>query len=739
MDAVTRPTRLALAAAVVTLLLAACKSSEAPSVATTIVITPGIDTLRAVGRTQRFTAVVKDQRSSPMTTAKVTWATTNVAVVTVGDTSGVATAVGGGTARVTATSGAAADSVAVTVAQVAATVAKVSGDAQTGTVGQALASALVVQVNDSTGHAIAGTAVTFAVTAGGGGLGTATPTTGASGQAQTSWTLGGPAGSQSVSASVAGVTGVSFSATGTPGAAASVAKQAGDGQTTTTGATLPTAPSVIVKDAFGNPKAGVLVTFAATAGNGTVTGATPSTNASGIAAVGSWSLGNVGVDTLTATVTGTGITGNPVQFTATSQSAGAPATVVVFVGNNQPGLEGYGVNVRPAVRVTNAGGNPVPSTTVTFAVQTGGGSVTGGTATTNANGIAQVGKWTLGTSAGVSTLSATVTGGSITGNPVTFSDTAEAEGYPITVQFFGPTPSAAVQAAMDSAAAKWQRLIYGALSNVSLVQAAGTACGDTSAPAINVATTGLVIIAKFDSIDGPGKILGQAGPCLIRLSNSLSVLGEMEFDTADVASMISNGTLNSVMLHEMGHVIGFGTLWDGVERVPPAAVHATGHHQRHVLQLPEGPGRVRLARRHLIHRRQPQPARRQQDSGGELRGFLAAGCGAGTVNSHWREPVFGNELMTGYISVGANPLSAMTVAAKEDLGYKVNYDAADTYTQVFTAPVVGGAARTFLGDDIRRGPIYVVDDFGRGGGRAAAVTAGEPLPASGRARSSKLT
>ncbi len=206
------------------------------------------------------------------------------------------------------------------------------------------------------------------------------------------------------------------------------------------------------------------------------------------------------------------------RFTATSQSAGAPATVVVFVGNNQPGLEGFGVDVRPAVRVTNAGGNPVPSATVTFAVTGGGGSVTGGTATTNANGIAQVGKWTLGTSPGVSTLSATVTRLQHHRQPGDVQRHGAGGGLSHHGRFFGPTPSAAVQAAMDSAAAKWQRLIYGPLSNVSLVQAAGTACGDTSAPAINVSTAGLVIIAKFDSIDGPGKILGQAGPCLMRNS-----------------------------------------------------------------------------------------------------------------------------------------------------------------------------------------------------------------------------
>ena len=75
--------------------------------------------------------------------------------------------------------------------------------------------------------------------------------------------------------------------------------------------------------------------------------------------------------------------------------------------------------------------------------------------------------------------------------------------------------------------------------------------------------------------------------------------------------------------------------------------------------------------------------------------------------------MFANELMSGYISTGSNPLSAVTAAAQEDLGYKVNYDAADPFVHVFTVRAAGGAAPVFLGNDIRRGPIYVVDAFGR--------------------------
>jgi Leishmanolysin len=715
MHTVTGRAGLALMAFAIPLLLTHCKgSSESPSVATTIVITPPQLTMGAIGGTKTFTAVVKDQRGQPMAGVAVAWTSTNTAVVTVGNTTGLAMATGNGSAQITATFGTINQNAAITVAQVAAQIVKVSGDAQTGTVGQALAQPLVVQLNDSNAHPIAADTVTFAATTGGGNVGSAKVASGAGGQAQTTWTLVGLAGSQGVSASATGgATPASFSATANAGPAASVAKQAGDGQTSTTGVTVVTAPAVMVKDAFGNGKAGVTVTFSVSAGNGSITGASQTTNSNGLATVGSWTLGNVGTDTLVATATGAGLTGNPALFTATSLSASAPANVAVFVGNNQPGLVGYGVNVRPAVRVTNAASNPVANATVTFAVQTGGGSVTSGVATTNGNGVAQVGKWTLGASAGVNTLTATVTGAGITGNPVTFSDTGSVGTYTISVIFFGPTPSGPVQAAMDSAVAKWQRLIYRQLSSIPLNLAAKTACGDTTTPAVNVTTTGLVILAKFDSIDGPGKILGQAGPCLIRNSNALSVLGEMEFDTADVANMITNGSLNSVMLHEMGHVIGFGTLWNQSPNNCLQLASDSVNHLDTYFSCPKAQAEFDSLGGTSYTGASLSPPGGNIVPVENCGASSPSGCGSGTVNGHWREPVLGNELMTGYINAGVNPLSAISVAAQGDLGYTVNYDAADTYVHVFTAPAALGTAPLFMGNDIRRGPIYLVNELGR--------------------------
>jgi hypothetical protein len=54
--------------------------------------------------------------------------------------------------------------------------------------------------------------------------------------------------------------------------------------------------------------------------------------------------------------------------------------------------------------------------------------------------------------------------------------------------------------------------------------------------------------------------------------------------------------------------------------------------------------------------------------------------GSGTRDAHWREAVMQNELMTGFISGGTNPLSLVTVRCLQDLGYSVNPASADAYT-----------------------------------------------------------
>lgn len=171
-------------------------------------------------------------------------------------------------------------------------------------------------------------------------------------------------------------------------------------------------------------------------------------------------------------------------------------------------------------------------------------------------------------------------------------------------------------------------------------------------------TTGVIINASAITIDGKGGILGQAGPDRFRGGSYLPYHGTMQFDSADLASLTSNGGLLYTVEHEMGHILGIGTLWttkgllSGASTSNPMFI---------------GP--------------------RATAEYNSLFGTRSTGVpventgGSGTRNAHWRETTFGNELMTGWLNGGTNPLSRITVASLADLGYTVNLSKADLYSR----------------------------------------------------------
>ncbi|MBI4499941.1 MAG: hypothetical protein HY700_02150, partial [Gemmatimonadetes bacterium] len=198
-----------------------------------------------------------------------------------------------------------ADTASLSVQLLPAAIGVANGNNQTATVRLLLANAIVAQVKASDSLGVAGVWVKFAVQSGGGTISPDSALTDANGRASTQWTLGPTAGAQLVRATTAklGTTQATFSATALAGLPASLAITGGDNQTATVGTAVATAPSVLVKDTDNNPVPNVPVTFAIASGDGSLTDATPLTDASGVAAVGSWSLGTVvGTNTLTATL-----------------------------------------------------------------------------------------------------------------------------------------------------------------------------------------------------------------------------------------------------------------------------------------------------------------------------------------------------------------------------------------------------------------------------------------------------
>jgi hypothetical protein len=231
--------------------------------------------------------------------------------------------------------------------------------------------------------------------------------------------------------------------------------------------------------------------------------------------------------------------------------------------------------------------------------------------------------------------------------------------FTIEVRFVGGL-SAVQMNAFKEAAKRWSRVIVG---DIPTVQVEGEDIDD------------LLILAEGKAIDGTDGILGESGPTVLRPKAAgpyayLPAKGEMTFDAADLTSMEQSGTLHDVIAHEMGHVLGFGTIW-ARKRLLVGATTAN----------PTFKGKQAKREYGKLCKSQPQPVP-VENLGGK-----------GTRNSHWREVIFASELMSGFFASHSNPLSALTVASMADLGYTVDMSRAEPYA-------LPSASRRATNDDV---------------------------------------
>lgn len=166
------------------------------------------------------------------------------------------------------------------------------------------------------------------------------------------------------------------------------------------------------------------------------------------------------------------------------------------------------------------------------------------------------------------------------------------------------------------------------------------------------------ITANVSPIDGVGNVLGSAGPKELVQDASNFILatdGTMTFDSADVDGLFSGGQWEPVILHEMAHVLGFGSLWTNNGVYVTGSGEFTGANATQAWQTEFG-----------------QAGTPDVELGG----------GSGTANGHWNEGDGGgltgikdslnrdmrDELMTGWLN--PNPfISNMTVASFRDIGF----------------------------------------------------------------------
>lgn len=183
------------------------------------------------------------------------------------------------------------------------------------------------------------------------------------------------------------------------------------------------------------------------------------------------------------------------------------------------------------------------------------------------------------------------------------------------------------------------------------------------------------ISAKGEDGDGVGGVLGSAGPTGGSYGSEGMLYvrdGGMTFDSYDMTNLENNGSLLDVIIHEMAHVIGFGTIWsnEAVGLYVPGSGQYTGEYALAAYQA-------------------------EYDSLAEYVPVELDG-GSGTADGHWDESWAGeqSDLMTGYIE-GEITISNTTLASFRDLGYIVA--SPSSLVSDVPVPFVAGLSLLMLG------------------------------------------
>ena len=280
--------------------------------------------------------------------------------------------------------------------------------------------------------------------------------------------------------------------------------------------------------------------------------------------------------------------------------------------------------------------------------------------------------------------------------------------FDIELRYVGTPPTEAQKSIFRAAADVWESVVTGDLARRVVIDSTWE-CESSDPSAFGDYIDDLRIDIRLRRIDGPSGASARAGFC-VRRPGALPLIGEVAIDTADLDRIGTEG-LRRVAVHEMAHVLGYGTLfqWDNLLR------------NSAVEYVENNPGQSTLPDTYFGG----QAARSafNEVGGDSYTGGQkvpvendTARYGSGGLDGHWREAVFDTELLTPSISVNpltSQPLSKVTVASLADLGYSVDLTKADSYSLPSTSrsllKVQSAQDEVPLGDDIRRGPVIVAE------------------------------
>lgn len=722
-----RSKRAILRQGLVLLLISGCIIVEAPTTEvmgpSSVVLNPTSTRMVFFGQTKQFEAKVRDVIGR-FTRPPVAWSSSNTSVFTVDD-GGLVTAVGDGTAELRATAEGTTATASVTVAQTVANILVLSGTDQRAVAGSTLEDAIVVRATDEGGNGMPGLTVAFTPADGNGSVSSPSVQTDAAGEASTSWTLGSARlGRQLLDIAVGtvqnGVTAFAFPETPVPDLSLMGALRLGLEEPTD----LETVEIAVDVANTGNAPTPAAFEVAVS-----VDGVAVGTVEAGPLEAGervelTYSVGplDVGRHRLAVLLD----PGDEMEewfednnrasreLSVVRQRVIEPGQSVMVSSDTVDEVLLFRVDIaegaQEALNVRLSGGNGDADLFVQYGDRPGTQyeyeCLSGDPSTFESCQMVPVraGSYHIAVHA-FSAFGPTSLSVAIGGRPI--------EPFDIEVEF-APSVSPARQDVIREAIRRWEPVIARGGSEVNLGNTIfrGDNCVP-GGPAVTGKIDDLVVLVGIDEIDGEGGVVASGKPCMVRstrfnrapsASFHETAIGGILLDESDVDGLETDGMLAAVVSHNTAHVLGFGyldeKLWDVHGLIADPVMDSVSESD------PRFVGPLAIAAFNA--------------AGGT--GYAGTGVpvenigGPGFANDHWRQSVFGEELMTAVLTTTNPPLSLITVESLADIGYGVDLTQADDYTLPAgpaAAPAEHAGPVVHLHDRIRHDRITVVDRQGR--------------------------